>query len=82
MDDRVSCAIVYDYPGSRQGAVWPVGRLLVGLLSGPTDAVGISGNVGDRVLALGRVHSMKYGITSQRPAVVSQIMSVDRADVG
>ena len=62
--------------------MWPVGRLLVGLLSGPTDAVGISGNVGDRILALGRVHSVKYGITSQRPAVVSQIMSVDRADVG
>jgi hypothetical protein len=46
VDDRISCAIVYDYPGSQKDAQCPAGRPLVGLLPGPTDAVGISGNVG------------------------------------
>lgn len=46
VDDKISCAIVYDYPGSQEDAMCPAGRPLVGILPGSTDAVGIAGNVG------------------------------------
>jgi hypothetical protein len=59
IDDKVSCALVYDYPGSQVDDSCPAGRPQVGILpAGPDHPYDASGNVGAPGPCIGLLYSV------------------------